>query len=271
VAVTESSAAVAQVAGQATDLLVVRDVAVTFGGVTALRDVSLEVAEGAILGMVGPNGAGKTTLMNVISGIVRPVAGHISYSSERLVLTRLPRHDRARLGIGRTFQHSRLFPGLTVIDQLLCGAFWRTGYGVTASVLRLPRALAAERLLLDEAREVLAELGLSHAEYADLSSLPSPHRRLVDLGRALMSRPRLLLLDEIAAGMTDVEKARVIDIVRRRNRDDRTTVLVIEHDLAFVRAIAQEVVVMAQGTVLARGETDAVLSRQDVLKAYVGE
>lgn len=253
------------------DLLSVRGVSVSFGGVVAINNVTLRVPERSILGMVGPNGAGKSTLMNVISGLVRTTGGSVIYGPKQLDLTRLPRQDRARLGIARTFQHSRLFSGLTVIDQLMCGAFWRRKYGLVSAISRLPPAAREESDLVEQARSLLEELGLIDFQYSDVSSLPAPHRRLVDLGRGLMFQPRLLLLDEIAAGMTDVEKGRVIDLVKARNLSKGVTVVVIEHDLEFVRALAEDLIVMAQGRVLASGATAAVLSRDDVLRAYVGE
>jgi ABC-type branched-subunit amino acid transport system ATPase component len=152
----------------------------------------------------------------------------------------------------------------------MCGAYARTQYGPVAAILRLPRAAKAEATIREEALQILADLGLADLSFADVDALPGPARRLVDFGRALMARPTLLLLDEIAAGTTDVEKQRVIAIVRGLHRQGVTTLL-IEHDLDFIRALADNVVVMAQGKVLAEGATDAVLKREDVLRAYVGE
>jgi branched-chain amino acid transport system ATP-binding protein len=253
-------------------MLVMNGVSVEFGGVAALRQVDCRVPVDTIVGMVGPNGAGKSTLMNVISGLVRPSSGSVELMvGEKYVdLTRRPRYDRARLGVGRTFQHSRLFVGLTVIDQLMCGAYHRTGYGMFAAMTRLPKAKHAENAIVDEAEMVLEELGLAHARHAAVSSLPAAHRRFVDLGRALMAHPRLLLLDEIAAGMTETEKERVINLICRRNKDSHLTAIVIEHDLDFVRSLAPTTIVLAQGRTLAVGPTAEVLARQDVFEAYIG-
>jgi branched-chain amino acid transport system ATP-binding protein len=261
-------------AAQAADVLMrVAAVSVDFGGVKALDNVSFTVPRGAVVGIIGPNGAGKTTLMNLISGIVKPSKGsvYLTVDGVEVELTRRPKHHRARLGIGRTFQNTRLFGGLTVIDQIMCGAYHHTRYGFVGAIGRLPRAMKIEVESEARAREILAEVGNDGEAYTSVASLPAAHRRFVDLGRALMTQPRLLLLDEITAGMTSAEKEQVIRLVRTRNERDGISVIVIEHDLDFVRALAPTCIVMVYGTVLASGNTSEVLARDDVYRAYVGE
>jgi branched-chain amino acid transport system ATP-binding protein len=251
-------------------LLEIDDVSVRFGGLIVLRNVALDVGAGEIMGIIGPNGAGKTTLLNCISGLVKPQHGSIRFGPGRTELTSSTPHARAKLGIGRTFQHSLLFDRLTVLDQLLCGGYSADGHHPVASLLRLPGALRRERALRDHAEELMEKLGLSAYAHSHNDRLPGALRRLVDLGRALMTRPRLLLLDEIAAGTTLDERDRVIRLVQECQREQGVAVVVIEHDLEFVRALAPTIVVLAEGRVISTGETNEALARPEVLEAYVG-
>jgi ABC-type branched-subunit amino acid transport system ATPase component len=257
-----------------TPVLEVRDARVSFGGLVAVADVSLTVTAGEVVGLVGPNGAGKTTLFNAISGLVDLTSGTIDYrdGADRTVpLHRLAAWRRSRLGIGRTFQDSRLIEGLPVVDQLAAGAFAtsRPWDGLTAWA-RTPGFVRRERQLDERAREVLEVLGLVDRISTDVALLSAPERRLVDLGRALLGRPSLLLLDEIGAGMPPEDKTRVVEIVRRSVEQDGTTVVLVEHDMRFVRSLAHRVVVMAEGSVIAHGAPDAVLRDPAVLEAYIG-
>jgi ABC-type branched-subunit amino acid transport system ATPase component/ABC-type branched-subunit amino acid transport system permease subunit len=250
-------------------LLEVTSLSVQFGGVAALTNVSVAFAEGEVTAIIGPNGAGKTTLLNVVSGLVRVTAGEVVYAGS-VRLDKAPPSVRASLGIARTFQHTRLFPGLRVIDQLLCGGYSASNYRTIAGVFRTSSMLRKELALAKHAEDLMAEFGLATVSYAEIESLPGPQRRLVDLCRALISRPRLLLLDEIAAGMTDREKLHVIGVLRRYLANYRLSIVLIEHDLDFVQALASTVIVLNEGSVLAVGETRSVLARADVLAAYVG-
>lgn len=252
-----------------TPLLNLEDLSVAFGGVAAVNRVSFSLEEESVLALVGPNGAGKTTLLNAISGLVRIQGGRITYAGSRQ-LHSMPAAARAGLGISRTFQQSRLFKGLKVLDQLLCGGYSPVRYRTLASIVRIPDMIHAEKELVRRAFHLLDELGLTNAANLDLESLPGPDRRLVDLGRALMSNPRLLLLDEIAAGMTEKDKERVVQIVQSRYAAGGLAVIVIEHDLQFVRRLAARAVVLASGRVIAAGPTNEVLAQPDVLSAYVG-
>lgn len=251
-------------------ILAVDGVTVRFGGITALSEVDVALEEGGCLGIIGPNGAGKSTLLNAISGLVPTQAGSAWFNNRTVDLFTLEPWNRARLGVARTFQHSRLFAGLTVTDQLLCGGYSGQQYGLFAAICRLPATLSRERHLHERARQILGELGLSSLEHAPLNELPGPHRRLVDLGRAMMSSPRVLLLDEIGAGLAADEKSQLVRTLRRHRRAEGCAMVVIEHDLEFVRALAESVVVLTEGRTLAAGPTAQVLQRPDVLAAYVG-
>lgn len=254
-------------------VLSVSDVTVRFGGLTVLNRVAFQLRRGTFLAIVGPNGAGKTTLLNAVSGLVRVDSGSIRLQLEstesELVYT--PPHARPGLGIGRTFQQSRLFEGLTVLEQLMCGAYRRDSSGLAAAVVRSPKMLRGERYLIGEAEALLAELGLEGRGGVVVGDLPGPHRRLVDLARSLMGNPRILLLDEIAAGTPEHERDRVIALLEAWRERQGLSVVLIEHDLEFVRRLADQLLVIVHGEVLAAGSPHNVLSQPDVMAAYVGD
>jgi branched-chain amino acid transport system ATP-binding protein len=265
--------------------LVIDGVTVNFGGVKALDDLSFTAERGQIVGIVGPNGAGKSTLLNAIGGLVRVSSGTIEYRGTSL-LDRSP-SARAGLGIARTFQDSRLIPGMTVLEQILCGVqvsehanaegatrrFSNSRYSWLDAAVRTPHFVRRERAMNDHTRELLRQVGLESLATTSVDALPGPYRRLVDLTRALSVEPSLLMLDEVCAGLSQPERERVAEVVAayRTAIDPSVTVLLIEHDLAFVRAMSDRVVVIVEGNRLADGLTDDVLDQADVLAAYVGE
>jgi branched-chain amino acid transport system ATP-binding protein len=249
------------------ELLEATDVAKRFGGITALESVSLSVRTGEAVGLVGPNGAGKTTLFNCLLGLLRPESGRIVFDGRDLI--GLPVHRRARLGIGRTFQRMELFSGMTVREHLLVAERVRRGTGRLWKDLLNRGAPAAEEEA--EADEVLALVGLTPVADRAIESLTLGHGRLVELGRALMTRPRLLLLDEPSSGLDQAESlalARVLDTVRQERG---TAILLVEHDLAMVERVVERLYVLDFGRVLASGGRDEVLADASVRKAYLGE
>jgi ABC-type branched-subunit amino acid transport system ATPase component len=260
-----------QPSGPSEILLRLDGVTVTFGGVHAVREVSLTLRQGEILSLVGPNGAGKTSLLNAISGLVRVGSGQMSYGDDQVPLHKLPAHSRASLGIARTFQDTRLFEGLTLLDQLLCGAYVHSRYSLPGTLIRTPGVVGQERARTAEALGILDRLGLLPYAAAPTSAVPGSLARLGDVARALMTRPRLLLLDEIAAGLTDDEKQNVVDVIRGYQEEQGFAVVLIEHDLNFIRALAENVVVLVEGQVLVAGPTNDVLDLPQVLAAYIGE
>ncbi|MCU1480491.1 MAG: livG [Subtercola sp.] len=248
----------------------IRAARVRFGGLVAVNDVSFSVAQGEVVGLVGPNGAGKTTLFNAISGLVRLASGEIGFRTgdREARLDRMGAWRRAGLGISRTFQDSRLITGLPVSDQLATGAL---GHKVSrGGLLRLPGFVRSERDIMHRAEETMEWLGLSESRAIDVEFLSAPARRLVDLGRALMSRPRLLLLDEIGAGMPPADKQRVVDVVTESVARHGTTVVLVEHDMRFVRTLTSRTVVLAEGAIIAEGAPESVLREPAVLEAYIG-
>jgi ABC-type branched-subunit amino acid transport system ATPase component/ABC-type branched-subunit amino acid transport system permease subunit len=257
--------------GGAPPALVGEDVSVRFDGVVAVDHVSFAIPPGSIVGLIGPNGAGKSTLLNAISGLV-PATGSIRVEgTPTRELIGLPAHARPALGIGRTFQHSRLFGSMSVIEQLVAGALARQRYGLGAALVRTPAMIRDEAETLDHARELIAEFGLGGREYDSVDELPGPHRRLVDVGRALMSKPRLLLLDEVGAGLSGVEKQALCDSLEALASRRTLTMVIVEHDLDFIRSLAGRTIVLDQGRVVVEAETEDALAHHEVVAAYIGE
>jgi len=248
-------------------MLAVQDLAVTFGGVTALESVSFEVRPGSITSVIGPNGAGKTTAFNAITGYLRPTGGRITYDG--VGLTGLRPSSIARRGIVRTFQKTSVFPALSVEDNVLTGLHLRGTAGFLAVLAGRRRLAAEERALTAEAADIIEFVGLAHRRHEPASALPYGEQRLVELGVALAARPRLLLLDEPGAGMTGSEKLVVSGLIRRV-RDQGVTVLLVEHDMRMVMGISDTVIVLNGGRVIAEGAPAAIQAHPEVIRAYLG-
>jgi branched-chain amino acid transport system ATP-binding protein len=236
-------------------LLELRGVTRRFGGVAALSDVTFDVSRGEVLGVIGPNGAGKTTLLNCVSGLHRLDAGTIVFDGT--VISGLPPHRIARLGVGRTFQVVKPFTSMTVRENAAMGALFGT------SSLPPARAFAV-------ADEVLEQVGMAGKRLQPVASLTIPDRKRLEVARALATRPRLLLLDEVMAGLNAVEVDDALQMVRAVNASGVTIVL-IEHVMRVVVGVCDRVVVLHFGEVLAEGEPDAVLRDPRVVEAYLGE
>lgn len=249
-------------------LMTVEDVCVAFGGVKALTDVSLAVHEGEILSIIGPNGAGKTSLLNVINGVYHPRSGTITFAGK--ARARMRPAFAARSGIGRTFQHVSLFKGMNVIDNVLVGRAARFRGSLLGQLLRLPSTAAEEARERAAAERILAFLELEHLRKAPVASLPYGIQKRVELARALATEPRLLLLDEPMAGMTQEEKRDMCGFIRRVNESFGTTILIIEHDIGVVMGLSDRVVVLNYGRKIADGVPDEVRANRDVIAAYLG-
>jgi branched-chain amino acid transport system ATP-binding protein len=248
-------------------LLEVRGITVRYGGIIALGGVDLDVDEDAAVALIGPNGAGKTTLFDCINGIRHADRGRISFAGRRI--DTLPIFKRARLGIGRTFQRIELFAGLTARQHLIVAERAHRGDG------RLWRDLANKgqpsQEELDRVDALIGELGLDEVADAPIESLSLGHGRLVELGRALICEPRLLLLDEPSSGLDSLETATLAEMLRAVHARRGMAVLLVEHDLELVKALAQQVTVLDFGLVIAAGTMDEVMANASVRKAYLGE
>ncbi len=253
----------------ATSVLRVSGVSVRFGGVIALSGVDLEVRAGEMCGVIGPNGAGKTTLFDVISGLRRPDSGSIALSGRDV--TRESAVRRARAGMRRTFQRQQVFGRLSVEDNLLCATEWRGGGGgLVADVLGLPtrrRRERARRLELESTVQT-CRLGRVRGQYA--STLPIGDARLVELGRALADRPRLLMLDEPTSGLAEAAIRQMANALHRARSESGCAVLLVEHDVGFVMEHCDRVVVLNLGRVIADGPPDLVRADAAVRDAYLG-
>ncbi|GAA4489086.1 ABC transporter ATP-binding protein [Actinoallomurus oryzae] len=250
------------------DALVVDGLAKRFGGLSVLRSVDLTVPRDTVFGIAGPNGAGKTTLLNIISGLLPSDGGSIRLYGD--ACHRLPAQALARLGVARTFQNIRLLRGLTVAEQVLAGAYRRRRVGGFRGSAGTPRARAEVRELRDQALETLEAVGLRDAADRLAETLPYGDQRRLEIARALVSRPRLLLLDEPTAGMNAADWTGIGELVTGL-RESGTTIVVVEHNMRLIQAICDRVAVLASGEVIACDEPDLCLRRPEVRKAYFGK
>lgn len=249
-------------------LLKVEGVSKRFGGLMALSDVSFSVDPGEILGLIGPNGAGKTTLFNLIAGTTAPQEGEVVFRGKRI--TAWKPHAVAAMGIARTFQTTKLFPHMTVHENVMVGRHPRTRSGFLAGMLNLPWTWREDRQTQTKATEILADLGLASCAGETASNLSFGRQRLVEFARALATEPALLLLDEPAAGLNIYETQELSRLILRI-RDRGVTCLIVEHDMSLVMDISDEVLVLDQGQKIAEGPPAAIQHNPDVIRIYLGD
>ena len=239
-----------------------------FGGVYAVQEVSLRVAPGELRGVIGPNGAGKSTLFHLIAGHLQPSAGRVSLGDE--AIDALRPDQRAQRGVAIVYQGDRIFRRMSVRENVMVGAHCNARHGFLEAALRLPRCRREERELRAEADAVLDQVGLSTLADQPAESLPLGQQRTMQLARALVARPRLLLLDEPAAGLRATERVQLARLIREA-RARGLTVLLVEHDVALVMSLSDRITVLDLGRVIAEGEPSAIRRDPAVLAAYLGE
>ena len=247
------------------------DLGITFGGLKAAQNVNITIEKKELYGLIGPNGAGKTTMFNMITGVYQPTYGKFYLDGEDL--TGKTQEVINHKGIARTFQNIRLFNNMTVVSNVMVGLHNRPEYRCSAaeSMLRLPIHYTNETRMRDKAKELLDIFGLKEERNILACNLPYGKQRKLEIARALATAPKLLLLDEPAAGMNPNETAELMDNIRLINREFDMTILLIEHDMKLVSGICEEVTVLNFGEVLAEGETSKVLNDPRVITAYLGE
>ena len=250
-------------------LLDVKNLSISFGGLHAVDDFNISIKKGELYGLIGPNGAGKTTVFNLLTGVYKPNEGIITLDG--VDITGLKTIDINKAGIARTFQNIRLFKDLSVKDNVKVGLHNHHKYSTIEGILRLPRYFKVEKEMNERAMELLKVFDLDcEADYL-AANLPYGKQRKLEIARALATEPKLLLLDEPAAGMNPNETKELMETIRFVRDNFDMTILLIEHDMKLVSGICEELTVLNFGRVLAQGETSAVLNNPEVITAYLGE
>lgn len=251
------------------NVLDVKNLGISFGGLRAVNDFSVSIKKEQLYGLIGPNGAGKTTIFNLLTGVYKPDSGKIILDGTDV--TGKPTIDINKAGIARTFQNIRLFSQLSVLDNVKVGLHNNHSYSTVESIFRLPRFHKVEKEMNEIAMELLEVFGLKEDANVQAQNLPYGQQRKLEIARALATKPKLLLLDEPAAGMNPNETEELMEMIRFVRDHFHMTILLIEHDMKLVSGICEQLTVLNFGEVLAQGDTSTVLNDPQVIKAYLGE
>ncbi len=250
-------------------LLEVKGLGIVFGGLHAVENFSLSLEKGSLYGLIGPNGAGKTTVFNLLTGVYKPTTGN--FFLDGVKLNGKTPVEISKAGIARTFQNIRLFKNLSVLDNVKLGLHNQVKYSTMEGIFRLPRFFSSEKKMNKKAMELLEVFGLENEASTLADNLPYGKQRKLEIARALATNPKLLLLDEPAAGMNPSETQELMDTIRFVRDNFDMTILLIEHDMKLVSGICEEVTVLNFGQELAQGKTSDVLNNPEVIKAYLGD
>lgn len=250
-------------------ILEVKNLSISFGGLRAVDEFNVKIEKGQLYGLIGPNGAGKTTVFNLLTGVYKPTSGAVFLDGQNI--TGKSTIEINRCGIARTFQNIRLFKDLSVLDNVKAGFHNLHKYSTLEGILRLPKYFKTEKEMDEKAMELLKVFGLDNEASTLADNLPYGKQRKLEIARALATNPKLLLLDEPAAGMNPSETQELMDTIRFVRDEFGMTILLIEHDMKLVSGICEEVTVLNFGQELAQGKTYDVLNNPEVIKAYLGD
>ena len=253
-------------------VLSVENCSMVFGGLKAVKDVSLHVSRGEIVALIGPNGAGKTTLFNCVTGVYKPTEGDIVIGREEPVTINGMKPDKINtLGLARTFQNIRLFPSMTALENIMIGRHSILKAGIWGAIFRNKSTVQEEKILIDDSIKILARLNLDQYANSIASALPYGAQRRLEIARALATEPFILLLDEPAAGMNPSETRELVDTIRQVRDEEGITILLIEHDMSLVMNISERIYVLDYGKLIAEGSVAEVRTNKAVIQAYLGE
>ena len=254
-------------------LLSVKGLTKNFGGLCAVSNVSMEIGEGELIGLIGPNGAGKTTFFNLLTGVYEPSEGTIelNVNGKMTDIGGMKPYRVTQLGLARTFQNIRLFKSMTAIENVKIAMHKDIRYGSLSAILRLPSYYKEEERVEREAQELLKVVGLYEKRNERADNLPYGEQRRLEIARALAARPRILFLDEPAAGMNPQETASLTQLIHQIRNDFRITIVLIEHDMSLVMKICERIYVLDYGKCIAHGTPDAIKNNRRVIEAYLGE